>query len=187
MKTVLAWSGRVVSQLMFVMGKKLTFRNLNSGNRWDLKTVHNELFVPNLVLFYFLRGKSWKFQAPVVTHVSKLLKACPLKPIRPSLDTVLWNMLYSRKIFLGYWPVIVLSPTVICLLFLKVIRLLLLKSLFKCLQSTLFPCPLNYSLSPASYMPLSLVVDIIREYLLPLTRAPWTQVLLVHGLCRVHT
>lgn len=128
----------------------------------------------------FLRGKSWKFQAPAVTHVSTLPIARPLKPIRPSPGTVLWSKLYSRKIFLDHRPVIMFNPTGNCHPSLNVLRLLLLKSSFKCLWGCLFL--LSFKLLTVSnflfaFPLIESLVAIMREYLFFLTRAPWTMIL----------
>lgn len=129
--------------------------------------------------FVFLRGKSWKFQAPAVTHVSILPIARPLKPIRPSPGTVLWSKLYSKKIFFYHWPVILFNPTGNCHPSLNVLRLPLLKSPFKCLWSCLFllSSKLLTVSSLLSAFPLieSWVAHspVVREYLLSLTRAPF--------------
>lgn len=62
---------------------------------WELSQV--ELFRLILYFSFCLRGKSWKFQAPAVIHVSPFLTAYALTSIRPRPGTIFWRKPYSRK------------------------------------------------------------------------------------------
>lgn len=125
-----------------------------------------------------------------MTYVSTLPIACPLKPIRASPGTVLWSKLYSRKIFLDHWPVIMFSPAGICPSSLHVLRLPPAQTPFQTPVNQSFPLPSKLltgsGLSPASPRTESWVAHgpPMREYLLSPTRAPRRQVPLIHGLDR---
>lgn len=107
------------------------------GLEWP-DSIHCVLFVPNLGICCFLRGKSWKFQAPAVTHVSTWPLACPLKSVRPSPGTILWRKLYSGKIILNYWPIARFSSAGNCHLPWMFLDCLLLGSPFRRLWSSFF-------------------------------------------------
>lgn len=99
-RIVPAWSSRVVSLLsvwwqctLYVWGLKLgtVSPEPGIGLEWPGSCPLCPRFVPNLGLCCFLRGESWKFQAPAVTHVSISPIACPLKSARPRPGTVFFG------------------------------------------------------------------------------------------------
>lgn len=95
---------------------------VRARNSRDPRAHPIELFAPDLVLFFFcLRGKSWKFQAPAVIHVSPLLTAYALTSIRPRPSTIISRKPYSRKMVLTYQFFIMLIPLANCLPFLTII------------------------------------------------------------------
>lgn len=93
-RIVSAWSGRVVTfpslswwESAFYIwrlnsGLWVQSQELVCGMTWTLTTMYCLWLIWDFVVF--LRGESWKFQAPAVTYVSILPIACPLKSIRPS-------------------------------------------------------------------------------------------------------
>lgn len=95
----------------------------------DLNADHYVLFVINLGLCCFLKGRIMKIPGTCCDICEYITNSLSLEIHQTKPGTVLWCELYSRKIFLDHWPVIMFKPSGNCHPFLNVLRL----TPFKCL------------------------------------------------------